>query len=112
MKTKNQITIIILITGLLVTGIVYGDDPVKDGAKDTTSSTSGTGLGWQELAIRTHVLVSTGLNLSTDLGVSTKNGFIWNLGFSTNLSIIDCCKPTTIKAAWCNFDADDVRCED
>ena len=111
MKTKKQLTIIILITGLCVTGIVYGDDPVKGAPKDAATSTSGTGLGWQEQTKRTNVLVSNGLNLSTGISVNM-TGLNWNIGVSSNLTIIECCQATTIKESWCNFNADDERCKD
>lgn len=101
----------ILISCFLVSGIVYGDDPVKGPGVDETTSGSTGSLNWQEMTMRTNVLVSNGLNVSTGISVNT-TGLNWNFNVSSNFTVIECCKPTTIKASWCNFNADDERCKD
>jgi len=111
MKTKKQLSIIILITCLMVTGIVYGEDPVKGATADATTSVSGKGLGWQEMAIRTPTLVSDGIKISAGPSVGT-SGLGFSLSFSSNFNIVDCCKPCGKKESWCNFNADDERCAD
>ncbi|TSA38889.1 MAG: hypothetical protein D4R64_01170 [Porphyromonadaceae bacterium] len=111
MKTKKQLTIIILITCLLVTGIVYGEDPVNGAGMDTTFIGYGEGLGWQEQTKRTYVFISDGLRLNTGPSVNT-NGFSWVIGISSNFSLIECCRMTTLKQSWCNFNEDDPRCAD
>lgn len=108
MKTKNQLTIIILITGLLVSGIVYGDDPMRGGASNPTCG-PGVGLGWQEKTQRTSMLVSDGIRVSTGPSVGT-SGFGWTFSFSSNFTTIECCQPTNLIQSWCNFNADDPRC--
>lgn len=110
MKTGNQLSIIILVAGLLVSGIVYGDDPVKGSGTDSTTG-SGTGMGWQEQTRRTSVFYSDGLNLSTGVGINV-TGLNWTFGVSSSFSNIECCQPTTMKQSWCNFNADDPRCPD
>ncbi|MFA5814325.1 MAG: hypothetical protein WC865_01715 [Bacteroidales bacterium] len=107
MKTKKQLTIIILITCLLVTGIVYGEDPVNGAGSNATAS----GMGWQEQTKRTYVFISDGLRLNTGPSVNT-NGFSWVIGISSNFSLIECCRMTTLRQSWCNFNADDPRCAD
>jgi hypothetical protein len=111
MKTNKQLTIIILITGLLVTGIVYGDDPLKGNGSGTTNESTGIGLGWQEQTKRTSVLITDGLRITTGPSVGT-SGLGWSIGISSNFNIIECCKPTTLRQSWCNFNADDPRCPD
>jgi len=111
MKTKKQLTIIILITSLLVTGIVYGEDPVQGAGTDTNSTGTVGGLGWQEQTKRTTVFFSDGLRLNTGPSVTT-NGFSWIIGISSNFTLIECCQATTLKQSWCNFNADDPRCAD
>jgi len=109
MKTKKQLTIIILITGLLVSGIVYGDDPVRGGGSDPTAG-FGSGMGWQEKTQRTPMLVNDGIRISTGPSVGT-SGFGWTLSFSSNFITIECCQPATLQQSWCNFNADDERCK-
>lgn len=111
MKTTKQLTIIILITGLLVTGIVYGEDPIQGAGTDTNSAGMVGGLGWQEQTKRTYVFISDGLKLSTGLGANT-TGFSWTIGITSNFAIIECCRSTTLRQSWCNFNADDPRCAD
>ena len=65
MKTKHQLTIMILVGGLMVTGIVYGDDPLKGAANDTTN---GKNMGWQEKTSRQPVYISDGFRLSAGVG--------------------------------------------
>ena len=110
MKTKSQLTIFILITGLLVSGIVYGDDPVK-GSGNGITTTTGSGMGWQEQTQRTNTLVYDGVRITTGPSIGT-TGLTWNLSFSTNLVIVECCKPATLKQSWCDYNADDARCPD
>jgi len=109
MNINKQVFWVILATGLMVTGIVYADDPLKTQSSVTTSGSS-TGLGWQEGAMRRQVLVSDGLRISAGPGFST-SGFTVSLSFSSNYDIVDCCKPATVKESWCNFNADDERCD-
>lgn len=109
MKTNKQLTIIILITGLLVTGIVYGEDPVKGSVSDTT--TSGNTMGWQEQTKRVTVFTTDGLKLSTGLSANT-SGVGFTFGVSSSFTLIECCRMTTLKQSWCNYSADDERCAD
>ena len=109
MNINKQVFMVILATGLMVTGIVYADDPLKNQDSVTTSGFS-TGLGWQEGAMRRSVLVSDGFRVSAGPGFST-SGLNVSLSFSSNYDIVDCCKPSTIKESWCNFNADDERCD-
>ena len=111
MNSNKQLTIILLINCLLVTGIVHGEDPVKSSATETTTSSNPTGLGWQEMTIRTPVLVSDGIRISTGPSIGT-SGLGFSLNFSSNFNIVECCQATDIKASWCNFNADDERCKD
>lgn len=111
MKAKNQLTIMILVAGLLVTGIVYGDDPVKGAGSDATTTGSGTNLGWQEKTARTPTLVTDGLKITSGPTVGT-NGVSWSIILCTTLTVVDCCKPVSSKESWCNFNADDQRCPD
>lgn len=108
MKTKKQLSIVILVTGLLVTGIVYGEDPVKGSGTPSTSGTS-QGLGWQEQTRRVTVLYNDGIRINTGPSVGT-SGLGWTLSFSSNFTQIECCQRATLKQSWCNFDADDERC--
>ncbi len=110
MKTKNQFSIIIVITCLLTTGIVCGEDPVRGSGTDSTTSGSGN-MGWQESCMRTPILNTSGLNLSTGVSAN-QTGFSWNFSISSNLSMIDCCRMSKIKEAWCDYNADDQRCKD
>ena len=105
MNTKKQLTMIILITGMMVTGIVYGEDPVK--GSDTTT----TGMGWQESTKRTLSLMTDGLKISAGIGINP-TGPTLNVGISSNVTLVECCKATTIKESWCNYNADDERCPD
>jgi hypothetical protein len=110
MKTKKQLTIIILITCLLVSGIVYGEAPVKGSGNEAYTGSVG-GLGWQERTIRTSVFVSDGVKVTVGFTITiTGPGLTINLG--SNFDIIECCKATSVKESWCNFNADDTRCED
>lgn len=111
MKTTKQLTIIILITSLLVTGIVYGENPVQGSGTDTNPAGMVGGLGWQEQTKRTLVFISDGLRLNSGPSLNT-TGFSWMIGISSNFTIIECCKWTTLKQSWCNFNADDPRCAD
>ena len=107
MKIKKQITLVILMTGLLVTGIVYADDPLKTSGGDSTGS--GTGMGWQEQTQRTTIFISDGLRITTGPGIGTA-GLTWSIGVSSNFNFIECCRPATLKQSWCNYNADDERC--
>jgi hypothetical protein len=109
MKTKNQLAMAIMVTGLLVSGIVYGDDPVKGRGTDSTATASGTGMGWQEQTKRTQTLINDGIRISTGPSVGT-SGAGWSINISSNYTVIECCKPTTLKQSWCDFNADDARC--
>jgi hypothetical protein len=109
MKTKKQMTIIVLLTGLLAAGIVYADDPVKGKGNDST--TSGNGMGWQEQTQRTSMMINDGIRISAGPTVGT-SGFGLSLSFSSNFSVIECCQPATLKQSWCNYNADDPRCKD
>ena len=111
MKAKKQLTIIILITSLLVTGIVYGEDPVSGAGMDTTFIGYGEGMGWQEQTKRVAVVYSDGLRVSTGVN-ATMNGLSWSFNVSSNFTMIECCQPTTLKQSWCNYNADDERCKD
>jgi hypothetical protein len=110
MNLKKQFSVIIMVTGLLVTGIVYGDDPVK-GANTNSSSGSGSGLGWVEKAMRWPTFISDGIRVSIGPSVGT-SGLGFSLSFSSNFNWVDCCKISTNIASWCNFNADDARCPD
>jgi hypothetical protein len=100
-----------LITCTLVTGIVYGDDPIKGSGTDSVSSGSGTNMGWQEYAGRQYVLYNDGLRLSTGVSASM-TGVSWNINISSNFDRMECCQPISLKQSWCNFNADDPRCLD
>jgi len=109
MKKSKHLAMIILVTALMVTGIVYGEDPVKGAGSDTT--TSGSGMGWQQQTKRVLVIISNGLNISTGLNANT-SGFGWTVSASSCFNLIECCKMTTLKQSWCNYSADDERCPD
>jgi hypothetical protein len=111
MTTKKQLAIIILITGLLVTGIVFGKNPVNGSGTDSTTTVAFAGMGWQEQTKRVTVFISDGLRVNTGPSLNT-NGFGWSIGISSNFSLIECCRMTTLKQSWCNFNADDPRCAD
>jgi hypothetical protein len=111
MNTKKQVSILILITGLMVSGIVYGDDPVKDKGTGTNSTNSGSNLGWQEKAQRGPKLVCDGIRITAGPGVGT-SGITFSIGFSSNFTIVECCQPATLVQSWCNYGADDARCPD
>ncbi|MFA6482876.1 MAG: hypothetical protein WCW62_09880, partial [Bacteroidales bacterium] len=106
---KKQLSMIILVTGLMVSGIVYGDDPVNGSGTDSGGSDSG--MGWQEQTRRTSMLWTDGMRISTGPSVGT-SGLGWSLNISANYCFIDCCQPTTSKQSWCNYSADDARCDD
>jgi hypothetical protein len=106
MKTKHQLTILVLIGGLMVTSIVYGDDPIKGTAND---STSGKNMGWQEKTSRQTIYISDGLRLGAGVGVGL-TGPNLNVNLGTNLFKIECCQPATLPQFWCNYNADDERC--
>jgi len=108
MKTNNQLAIITLITCLLVTGIVYADDPTKG---EGTDSTVGTGMGWQEKTERTKTLVTSGLDVNTGIEVDGM-GVHWTFNIGSTFEFVDCCKPSRLKQSWCNYNADDPRCPD
>jgi hypothetical protein len=109
MKTKKLVASMLLITCLLITGIVYGEDPVKGAGNDST--TSGTGMGWQEHTGRQWVIINDGLRFSTGVGVGM-TGVNWSVNISSNVNTIECCQWTTLKQSWCNYNADDPRCLD
>ncbi len=110
MKTKWKLTFAILLTGLMVTGIVYGDDPYCGFGSDSFTTGSG-GFGWKEQTIRTKVFVSDGLNLSTGVSAN-QTGFNWNINVSSHFDIIECCRAARLKQSWCNYNADDPGCDD
>ena len=97
---------IILITLLMVTGIVYGGGP-----SDIQGVAAPAGLGWQEQTRRVSVFVCDGLRLTTGPVLNT-TGFTLTFGISSNFSVIECCRLTTLRQSWCNFNADDPRCAD
>jgi hypothetical protein len=107
MKTKKQLSLIVLVTCLLVTGIVYGEDPLAE----TKIKAVGNGLGWQEQTRRVTVFITDGLRITTGPNATT-GGFGWSIGISSNFSFIECCRWTTLKQSWCNLNADDSRCRD
>jgi hypothetical protein len=109
MKAKNQLTMLILVACLMVTGIVYGDNPLLGTSAASISSGSGTNMGWQEHTSRQTLFYSDGLNVSTGGGVDA-SGFSWNINFSTNITRIECCQPATLIQSWCNYNADDPGC--
>jgi hypothetical protein len=92
MKIKSIIKIFAMINGLLIGGMVYGDDPMKSPATTSTSAVSSEGMGWQEQTQRTATLISDGIRITTGPAVGT-NGLSWSIGLSSNYNIIDCCKP-------------------
>ncbi len=110
MKIKTLIQLFVFINGLLISALVYGDDPVKTGVNDSTASGSGESLGWQEQTRRTQVLVTDGIRITAGPSVGS-NGLVWSIGFSSNFSIIDCCRPCADRHSWCNFNADEERCD-
>ncbi len=109
MKTKKQLTVIILVTCLLVTGIVYGKDPLTGAGKDTASVRYAEGMGWQEQTKRTWVVITDGVRISTGPSACS-SGLGWSIRISSNISWIECCHSTTQKESWCNFNADDPKC--
>lgn len=109
MNTKKQLTSIILITCLLVSGIVYADETVKSGTASNTTSGNHDGMNWQEQTMRTSVLITDGVRITTGPSIGT-TGLLWSIGFSSNITVIECCRPCSIKQSWCNFNADDERC--
>jgi hypothetical protein len=110
MKIKSLISLFVLVNGMLIGTMVYGDDPLKTTGTDAVGSGPSDGMGWQEQTRRTPVLVSDGIRITTGPAVGT-SGFSWSVGFSSNFNIVDCCKPCSDKHSWCNFNADDPRCD-
>ena len=106
MKTKIQLTILILVCGLMATAIVYGDDPIKGASID---SSTGKNMGWQEKTSRQTVYISDGLRLGAGVGVGL-TGPNLNINISSNISKIECCQPATLPQFWCNYNADDEKC--
>lgn len=106
MKTRIQVTIFALISAMMVTGIVYGYDPLTGPG---AGSTEGTGLGWQEQTSRQPVYITDGFRLNTGVGVGLTGPNV-NISISSTITRIECCMPTTLKQSWCNFNADDERC--
>jgi hypothetical protein len=107
MKTKKQLSLIILITCLMITGIVYGEDPLTE----TKIRPVSYGLGWQEQTRRVTVFITDGLRITTGPSANT-SGIGWSIGISSNFTFIECCRVTTLKQSWCNYNADDSRCRD
>ncbi len=106
MKAKHHLTILIMMGGIMVTGIVYGDDPIKGAGTDTTT---GKNMGWQEKTCRQTVYISDGMRLGAGVGVGL-TGPNLNINISSNISKIECCMPATMPQFWCNYNADDERC--
>ena len=101
--------VFLLATGLVASGIVYGEDPLKTSSGTSTTSTGG--MGWQEKTQRTPVMVTDGIRISTGPTMGP-SGMGWSISFSTTVTVIECCKPTTLVQSWCNYSADDERCPD
>lgn len=97
---------IILITTFMVTGILYGNAGTSDTGPDIPA-----GLGWQEQTRRVTVFVTDGLKLTAGPSLNT-SGLSWSFGISSNFSVIECCRLTTLKQSWCNYNSDDERCQD
>lgn len=106
MQTKKQLTIIMLITCLMVTSILYGEIRVSGSGADAQA-----GLGWQEQTRRVSVFITDGLKITTGPSLNT-TGFGWSVGISSNVMVIECCRWTTLKQSWCNYNADNERCKD
>lgn len=110
MKSRKNVFAGVMAVCLMLTGFVYADDPTN-GPGSLAYSSVGGGLGWQEGTSRQRVFYSDGIRVSTGPTVGI-TGVTFGFNFSSIFTFIECCRPTTLKQSWCNFNADDPRCAD
>jgi hypothetical protein len=107
MKTIGTLSVLILLTSLVFTGMAFAEDPVKTGNGSTGKT--GSGMGWQQGAIRTASFYCGPFRFSVGANAGLQGPFI-GVSLGCDFGTIECCKPYPLKESWCNYDADDERC--
>ena len=110
MKISRKISVAGMSILFVLTGLICVERLVGGGLSDLNGNYWGDGMGWQPQTSRQPVYISDGLKLSTGVSAGL-TGVNWSININSTITQIECCRPTTLKQSWCNYNADDELCD-